>query len=509
MKVLLTDASYKHTLAAARALAAHGIEVHTCSCREHALSFYSKAVRKSFLLPDAEAVRPFLKAVQTLDRREAYDVILPISDAAWRSILLNGRSELLAKIPSPPLNSYEIARDKAKTLALAKTVGVGIPETVFPEDPESLIGKLRFPVIAKPAVATGKVKIIFRENEAKALRKDNAESRYLIQERIRGDGYGFFALFKKGAMKSFFMHKRIREVPPTGGSSSAAEATYDPELLEAGSKLLERLHWHGVAMVEFKRDDATGEFKLIEINPKFWGTLDLPIASGIDFPHLAVQLVTLGELAERRRYEWMRYCWFPDDLRHLRCAPSSLPSVMADWVNPLVRKNVWVRDLGPHLSLVYEAARHLARPLRYRVLVAGEVAVSAKPESLVQLMWLRGQGVRSILDLIETPNPLESTFLKLGGRYLNVPMTDHVPPTLDQIQRAISFISEETRRASCVLVHCRGGLGRAGTIAACYLVRYKGVSAMDAIDEIRSWRPGAIEQGQEKSVTLYEKSLKP
>jgi len=151
----------------------------------------------------------------------------------------------------------------------------------------------------------------------------------------------------------------------------------------------------------------------------------------------------------------------------------------------------------------------LARPLRYRVLVAGEVAVSAKPESLVQLVWVRSQGVRSILDLIETPSPLESTFSKLGGRYLNVPMTDHAPPTLDQIQRAISFISEETRRASCVLVHCRGGLGRAGTIAACYLVRYRRMSARDAIDEIRSWRPGAIEQGQEKSVTLYEKSLKP
>lgn len=86
------------------------------------------------------------------------------------------------------------------------------------------------------------------------------------------------------------MHRRIREVPP----SSAAESTYNSELLKLGRKILELLNWHGVAMVEFRRDSATGEFKLIEINPKFWGTLDLAIAAEIDFPHLAVQMATLG-----------------------------------------------------------------------------------------------------------------------------------------------------------------------------------------------------------------------
>lgn len=509
MKVLLTDGSFKHSLAAARALASHGIEVHTCSSHDHAISFFSKAVKKSFLVPDPDSVRPFLRAVERLHRKQAYDVILPIGDTAWDSIVLNGRSDLLAKIPSPPVSSYKIARDKAKTLAFAEKLGVGIPKTVFPKDPDSMLENLRFPVVAKPAISTGKAKIIFNEDEAKKIRRQNATSRYILQERVSGDGYGFFGLFKRGVMKTFFMHRRIREVPPTGGPSSAAEATYRPELLEMGSKILGRLDWHGVAMVEFKRDEATGEFKLIEINPKFWGTLDLAIASGIDFPYLAVQLATVCEVGTQPAYQRIRYCWpLPDDLRHLRRAPASFPSVMADWVNPLVRKNVCFSDLGPHLALVYDAGRNLIRPPRYRVLLAGEVATSGKPRSVFQLVWLRGRGIRSILDLTETVSTFESSFSKLGGDYLNVPMVDHAPPTMNQITRSVSFITEQTRRGNPVLVHCRAGLGRAGTVAACYLVAKRRKSARGAIDEVRSWRPGAIEQAQEASVKLYAKTLK-
>lgn len=67
------------------------------------------------------------------------------------------------------------------------------------------------------------------------------------------------------------MHKRMREYPITGGSSTAAESMYDPELRDLGLTLLKALDWHGVAMVEFKKDSRDGKYKLMEINPKFWG----------------------------------------------------------------------------------------------------------------------------------------------------------------------------------------------------------------------------------------------
>ncbi len=234
------------------------------------------------------------------------------------------------KIPLPPADSYLIACNKAKTLGLAKKLGIPIPKTTFPTR-TNFEANLPFPVVVKPALGSGNVRMFYSDKEVQAYLKYGLHNaaELVIQERIRGDGYGFFALYKRGELQTYFMHKRIREIPPTGGPSTAAKSVYEPKLLELGSKILDTLAWHGVAMVEFKRDIETGEFKLMEINPKFWGSLDLAVASGVNFPYLAVCLVTSRELPARQTYKSLKYCWFPDDLYRAIETPSSLPSSFA------------------------------------------------------------------------------------------------------------------------------------------------------------------------------------
>ena len=80
----------------------------------------------------------------------------------------------------------------------------------------------------------------------------------ILQEYIDGDGVGFFAVYKQGDLVSYFMHKRIREDPPSGGTSTCAVSINDHLLMLAGKKILDELKWHGVAMVEFKRKNASG-----------------------------------------------------------------------------------------------------------------------------------------------------------------------------------------------------------------------------------------------------------
>ena len=82
----------------------------------------------------------------------------------------------------------------------------------------------------------------------------------MIQEYIQGSGYGFFAIYENGNLKEFFMHKRIRENPITGGSSVCAKSIYEPKLFRYGKDLLDKLNWHGVAMVEFKKDSKSGKY---------------------------------------------------------------------------------------------------------------------------------------------------------------------------------------------------------------------------------------------------------
>jgi predicted ATP-grasp superfamily ATP-dependent carboligase len=58
--------------------------------------------------------------------------------------------------------------------------------------------------------------------------------------------------------------------------------------------LLDELDWHGLAMVEFLRDEETGDFKLMEINPRFWSSLPFTVQAGVDFPYYYWQLCNGG-----------------------------------------------------------------------------------------------------------------------------------------------------------------------------------------------------------------------
>jgi len=517
LKVFVTDGEYKHSLAIARALATHSVEVHVGSTDARAQSFYSKYTTKKFLYPDPTS-KWFLRAVESIDETENYDVILPVGNETWFSFETGASKSLKRKIPMAPTNSYLIACNKAKTIALAEDLGIPIPKTFLSGNPLSKLSRLRYPAILKPAFGSGGASIVHNPKDALALCRTTLKEReFVIQELVRGDGYGFFALYNKGNRRAHFMHRRIRETPPTGGPSSAAESVLVPELLALGSKLLDQLSWHGVAMVEFKRDGESGEFKLLEINPKFWGSLDLAISAGVNFPYLAACMVAYGDIEPPSSYDALRYCWpFPDDFRHLRARPESFLSVLRDWCDFSVKKNVWLNDVGPHLSLaavlgaararrIISKAHGVFEPRRFSWVMPWKLAASGRPTSKVQLTWLKRQGISAILDLTEgAPFPTEWV---TGLEYKRIPMQDHMPPHWRELAEAVGFISEQIAQGRCVLVHCLGGLGRTGTVLACYLVKDQGLMPEDAIREVRKSRPGSIESSQEASVLSYSEAI--
>jgi predicted ATP-grasp superfamily ATP-dependent carboligase len=111
----------------------------------------------------------------------------------------------------------------------------------------------------------------------------------MIQEFIPGHGAGLFCLYNKGKASHFFAHNRLREKPPEGGVSVLSQAAeLNPTLKESAVKLLDSVQWHGVAMVEFRIDEQ-GNAYLMEVNTRFWGSLQLAIDSGVNFPVLLAQ----------------------------------------------------------------------------------------------------------------------------------------------------------------------------------------------------------------------------
>jgi predicted ATP-grasp superfamily ATP-dependent carboligase len=107
----------------------------------------------------------------------------------------------------------------------------------------------------------------------------------LLQEYCAGAGDGVELLLHEGRPLAAFQHRRLREVPITGGASAFRESVpLDPLLLDYSTRLLRELRWTGLAMVEFK--SSVGGPRLMEINGRVWGSLPLAVRSGMDFPRL-------------------------------------------------------------------------------------------------------------------------------------------------------------------------------------------------------------------------------
>lgn len=146
------------------------------------------------------------------------------------------------------------------------------------------------------------------------------------------------------------------------------------------------------------------------------------------------------------------------------------------------------------------------KPTNFSWLIDQKLAGSGMPTSYDELDWILKQGVKSIVTMTE--NSLPNEWIQDVG-YLHVPTPDLTAPDMEQIDLAVEFIHKNISDNQAVMVHCAAGMGRAGTILACYLVKYQKFSAQDAIQKIRKERPGSIQSEiQELAISYYHKHVK-
>lgn len=355
MKVLLTDGNFKHTLAAVRSLGKRGVEVGVVSHIPCSISFSSRYCKYRYHTPNPEKDHSFAQEVLSIVKKDNYDVLLPISYAAVMQLSeIKDELEKYVKIPVADLSSLTLAGHKDETVKIAEKVGVRVPKTYYPlniEEARELAGKLQYPVVVKGAEEAGYVG--YANSPEELVSRYSSISKYLpiVQEYIPGEGYGFFALYNHGNPQAIFMHRRIREYPVTGGPSTCAESIYDPELKKCGEAMLDILQWHGVAMVEFKKDSRTGEYVLMEINPKFWGSLDLSIASGVDFPYLACRMALDGNIEPVFSYQvGTKFRWlFPGEVFHGMTNPRSIPQLIREFFDENTLSDIELTDIVPNI----------------------------------------------------------------------------------------------------------------------------------------------------------------
>ena len=172
------------------------------------------------------------------------------------------------------------------------------------------VDKFPIPAVIKPRISSGSFGIVYvKKREDLAPSYQSVHERFplpLIQEWIPdgGGAFGLSALFDEASnIKAAFVHKKLRMYPVQGGPSTLREGVEHPQIMEIGLSLLKSLNWVGVAMVEFKVDPRDGIPKLMEVNPRFWGSLQLAIVSGVDFPHLILKMARKESFEPILRYK--------------------------------------------------------------------------------------------------------------------------------------------------------------------------------------------------------------
>jgi predicted ATP-grasp superfamily ATP-dependent carboligase len=298
MGVLVTDGHWRKTLALVRSLGRKGVDVTVGERTFLNTSFFSKYCSRRIVYPSSQRYPDqFIEFILKEIKKNHYECLFPMEEETLL-LLAKHQSEIskYTYLLIPDLKKVEFVRDKGNLIQFAETHGIPTPKTIYSlQGPASDV--VQGPAVIKPRISSGSFGIVYvkkREDLIPLYRKVHARYPFpLIQEWIPDGGgiFGFSALFDGVSnMKAAFIHRKLRMYPVQGGPSTLREGVEHPQIMELGFSLLKSLNWKGVAMVEFKVDPRDGIPKLMEVNPRFWGSLHLAVVSGVDFPYLILKM---------------------------------------------------------------------------------------------------------------------------------------------------------------------------------------------------------------------------
>jgi predicted ATP-grasp superfamily ATP-dependent carboligase len=381
-RVFITDAGLRNTVSAIRSLGKRGMDIICGEDNLLAMGFFSKYCHRRVVYPSAKnSPGKWVEFMLTELSRDKYDMLLPMDDDTVMLVAKN--KEVFSKytrIPVPDYNRLMRARSKAKTYEYAIRNDIPCPRTYFVhslDDVKRFVSKIEFPVVIKPEQSSGARGIVYVENKNmlydEYLKVHQKYEFPMIQEYIPPGGvtYGIFALLNYDSQAlAIFAHRRLREFPLSGGPSTLRESVWRPDLVDLGFRLLKAMEWYGVAMVEFKEDPRDGIPKLMEVNPRFWGSLELSILSGVDFPYLLYRMVVDGEVNPVTTYRvGVRCRWLVGDILHFLANPERFtmnPSFFKFFDKKMGYDILSITDPGPAVGLFLSSGRDLFNGKRWK-----------------------------------------------------------------------------------------------------------------------------------------------
>lgn len=294
-------------LGTVRSLGRAGIAVHAAGCRADEPAGRSPAHHR--LPPYTGDGEAWLATVRELVERYDYALLVPTSDSSLaqldrhRDALGEGR----LAIASPAALSVLIDKYATRTLARQLGIPVAYGRALGKDDSATaLADEFGLPVIIKsvrshrPGEAVQKTPVFLCASEREVSRV-LAKGGDLIAERfLPGYGRGVSVIAFEGKVLQAVQHRRLRQEHDTGPSSWRISEKLDPRLLDAVRRIVSETGYTGIAMFEFRFSTVGGEWILLEVNPRAWGSLHLAMAAGADFPRLQHAMLVKGQIPPER-----------------------------------------------------------------------------------------------------------------------------------------------------------------------------------------------------------------
>lgn len=288
-------------LAVARSLAAHGVRVIALDPDPRGLGQASRAVDERHRCPNPlDDERAFIDWLR--ERRTSWGerpVLFPTNDE-WVLAVARHRAKLEPhfRIPFSDIDVIDALLDKRQLYRIAEELDIPIPRTFSLDDPERAARQIRYPAIVKPAEQRRffdrfGVKVFRAEDASELVRvaKDAADLACVAQEIVDVPAGGFYSycsyLSSDGEVQGGFVGRKLEQYPEGFGTACLVVGEQRAEIAERGRAILRAFRYHGVSEVEFIYDPIREEHLLIDVNPRVWKWIGLPIASGVDLPWLA------------------------------------------------------------------------------------------------------------------------------------------------------------------------------------------------------------------------------
>jgi len=289
------------------------IDIYIMSNQKYNYMRYSRHIHHFSFYPKVNDTKCWINNISNELTKYNIDVIMPIGELGIEA-LIKDKENLTSKDKLcllPDFSNFKKADNKWDLVQHLSLNDIPFPKSIIYSKVDFLeIDKLNFPVISKPILDSDGGEGVCLFNDKVELQNylfnNQFENKQIIQEYVKGYDIGCSVLSKSGNILAFTMQKATLVNTNPFRPLLGVKFVYEEDLYRIIEKLIKSLNWSGVAHIDLRYDVENKIFKVIEVNPRFWGSLDASLSAGVNFPYLYC-LATLNKDFKPLKYKHIEF----------------------------------------------------------------------------------------------------------------------------------------------------------------------------------------------------------